>query len=374
MINIQLFLFFILRYVYINFTKMKKIIVTGGSGFIGSYLVKKLLNLNFFILNIDNLTYASDTQSLKALKKNKNFFFKKIDIANKKKVKEVFNSFKPDKIINLAAESHVDRSIENADKFIKTNINGTYNLLENSLSYYKQIKKEKKNSFIFHHVSTDEVFGDLLNSKNKFFFENSKYDPGNPYSASKASSDHFVNAWHKTYGLPTVISNCSNNFGPYQFPEKFIPNAIISLITNKKINIYGDGFQMRDWIFVEDHVDALIQIMQKGKNGQTYNVGSFTVLKNLDLVKKICKCFYIIFNKKYNKNSFLDHIVHVVDRPGHDKKYAISALKIKRDLNWSAKHDFDSSLFNTVNWYCKNEKWWRWILKKKYKLNRIGLR
>lgn len=351
---------------------MFKIIVTGGSGFIGSHLVRKLLSLNYRVMNLDCLSYASDIQSLKTFKKNKKFSFIKMDITNSKQVESVINTFEPDKIINLAAESHVDRSIENPEKFIKTNILGTFCLLENSLTYFKKLRV-KKNSFLFHHVSTDEVFGDLAKSS-KLSNENSKYNPSNPYSASKASSDHFVRSWFKTYNLPTLISNCSNNFGPYQFPEKLIPNSIISLILNKKINVYGDGSQMRDWIFVEDHVDALIKILNKGVAGETYNVGSFSVIKNLELIKKICKYYYLITHKKYKINSYLSHIQFVEDRPGHDRKYAIDATKIKNKLNWRSKYKFDLFLYKTVKWYINNQTWWRSIIKNNFRMSRIGLR
>ena len=351
---------------------MFKVIVTGGLGFIGCHLVKKLLGLNYNVMCLDSLGHASNTQLLKIFKLHKNFYFTKIDITNKKKVNTAIHAFKPDKIINLAAESHVDRSIENPEKFIKTNILGTFYLLESSLSYFNKFQNKKK-SFLFHHVSTDEVFGDLGNSYKKLFNEYSKYNPGNPYSATKASSDHFVRSWFKTYNLPTLISNCSNNFGPYQFPEKLIPKSIISLILNKKIDVYGDGSQMRDWIFVEDHVDALIKIVNGGLPGETYNVGSFSVIKNIQLIKKICKYYYLITNKKYKKNSYLNHVRFVKDRPGHDKKYAINANKIKNKLNWRSKHKFASSLFKTIEWYVYNKVWWKNIIKNNFKLTRIGL-
>ena len=346
-----------------------KIIVTGGGGFIGGNLIRYLLNSNYKVLNLDKLTYAADKKSLKYFSRQKNYRFEQVDISNYKKISEIITSYKPNKIINLAAESHVDRSIESSKQFVKSNIMGTTSLLEASLKFHK---KNKLKNFLFHHVSTDEVYGDLEENKHKSFKETTNYDPGNPYSASKASADHFVKSWQKTYNLPTIISNCSNNFGPYQYPEKLIPSAVMSLLFKKKIGIYGDGSQIRDWIYVQDHVRALEKIFKKGKHGENYNVGSNNPIKNIDLIKKICKYFFKIKNIKYNDRDFENHIEFVVDRPGHDKKYLINSSKIRKDLNWRPIYKFDKAIHDTVRWYIVNFDWWKKLYKNK-KINRRGL-
>ena len=345
-----------------------KIIVTGGGGFIGGNLIRNLLLSNFKILNLDKITYAADTISLTQFKKFKNYKFEKVDISNYSRIKRIVNNFKPDKIINLAAESHVDRSIESSSQFIKSNIEGTVSLLEASLNYYS---KTKKKNFVFHHVSTDEVYGDLNENKINSFKEQTRYDPGNPYSASKASADHFVKSWFKTYKLPIIISNCSNNFGPYQYPEKLIPTAIMSLIFNKKIKLYGRGDQVRDWIYVEDHVNALKKIFMKGKIGENYNVGSNNPIKNIDLVKIICSSFFKLNN--FKKRNFRDHIEFVIDRPGHDKKYLINPRKIEKELKWKSIFEFKKAIHFTVKWYIDNQKWWKKIYERKL-IKRMGLR
>ena len=346
-----------------------KIIITGGAGFIGGNLIRHLLNSNYKVLNLDKITYAADLKSLKFFDKHKNYKFKKVDIADYKKIYEIINEFKPHKIINLAAESHVDRSIESSKQFIRSNIQGTVSLLESSYKFYK---KNKLKNFVFHHVSTDEVYGDLASSNINSFTENTNYDPGNPYSASKASADHFVNAWHKTYELPTVISNCSNNFGPFQYPEKLIPTAVMSLLFNKKINIYGKGDQVRDWIHVNDHVRALEKIFIKGRIGNSYNVGANNPIRNIDLIKKICKFFFKITNKHYTDSDFKKYINFVIDRPGHDKKYLINAKKIKKELNWRPIYNFDDAIYDTVKWYIDNFNWWNKLYKDKA-IKRRGL-
>jgi|LakMenE01Jun11ns_1017448.scaffolds.fasta_scaffold9806029_1 dTDP-glucose 4,6-dehydratase len=345
---------------------MKKIIITGGAGFIGSNLAKKLIGNNK-ILIIDKLTTRSNILNIGSILKNKNFFFKKIDICNFEQIKKVFYKFKPNYIFNLAAESHVDKSIDNADQFIKTNILGVYNLLKISHDYYNQYYN-KKLKFIFHHISTDEVFGDLPRNSKFKFDENYNYKPNSPYSASKASSDHLVRAWNKTFHLPTIISNCSNNFGEYQHPEKLIPHTILSFIKGKDVPVYGKGRNIRDWIYVQDHCDALIKIMNKGKIGNTYNIGANCEIRNIDIVKQICKTL-----EKKLKNTKLKKLIKFVeDRPGHDFRYAVDSSKINNELKWISKYKFKDSLDHTINWYIKNKFWWQQIINKGYKLKRIG--
>lgn len=350
-----------------------KILVTGGAGFIGSALIKHIIKYtNHKVLNLDALKYSSSLESLKKISSSKRYFFKKIDISNLKKIEKCIFKFKPDKIIHLAAESHVDRSIEGPTAFIQTNIIGTFNLLQVAKKYFNSLKKKK--NFVFHHVSTDEVFGDLVEQNKKYFDENSNYQPNSPYSASKASSDHLVRAWHKTYGTPIVITNCSNNYGPYQYPEKLIPHTILNAIHGKDIPIYGNGKQVRDWLYVEDHVVALLKVLNKGKIGETYNIGGNSKKTNIKVVLEICKILNKIFIKKYKKDfNFKTLIKFVQDRPGHDAMYAINCRKIKNKLGWKPRFSFKEGLKKTVEWYVFNAVWWKKIIKKNYKLNRIGL-
>ncbi len=351
---------------------MKKYLITGGAGFIGSSLVKQLLKKNCKVCIVDNLSYSSNISNISKELKKKNCNLKKIDISDYKKVYKCIIEFKPNIVFNLAAESHVDRSIDNNYPFIKSNIIGTHSILEAIRLYLIKAENKTNSFFKLIHVSTDEVYGDLKNSK-KLFRENSRFDPSSPYSASKASSDHLVNAWSKTYGIPSIITNCSNNFGPYQHPEKLIPHMIISALKGKNLPIYGNGQQIRDWIYVEDHVMALLKISEKGKIGETYNIGSNNQVRNINIVKKIC-LYLDKYYKKKDSESFMNLISFVKDRPAHDVHYAIDNKKIQRELKWKPSVNFDKLLYKTIKWYLLNSNWWKKILKKNYKLKRLGIK
>ena len=328
-----------------------KILVTGGFGFIGSAFIRSNLLLNNYVINIDKVTYASSKMAIKEFSKEKNIISYKYNICDKTKISQIINKHKPEIIINFAAESHVDQSIDYPDIFIKTNVFGTLNLLNIGFNYFKSLKSEKKKKFKFIQVSTDEVFGSLKSNDPKFT-EKSNYKPNSPYSSSKASSDHLSRAWYKTYKMPVIITHCSNNFGPYQNLEKLIPNVIIRALQQKPIQIYGRGNQIRDWIFVEDHVDALNLIIQKGKVGQTYNIGGGNEFKNIDIVKKICIFMDKLYPKFQKQNqSYLNLITYVKDRPAHDQRYAINSSKIKRELKWRLKGNFNNKLYHTIKWY-----------------------
>ncbi|ABV51066.1 dTDP-D-glucose 4,6-dehydratase [Prochlorococcus marinus str. MIT 9215] len=336
-----------------------KVLITGGAGFIGGALIRKLLKeSNYNIFNLDNLSYSSDLKSIdsliQSLGKNtqKRYKFIKGDISNKETVENVIQETKPELIFHLAAETHVDKSIIYPENFILSNILGTFNLLESSLNYYKKIDPEKQKKFKFIHISTDEVFGSL--PQNGFFNENTKYDPRSPYSASKASSDHLVKAWFHTYDLPCIITNCSNNYGPWQYPEKLIPNIISKAIQQKNISIYGSGKNIRDWLYVEDHIDAILLIADKGLPGKNYCIGGNNEKTNLDVAEKICNYLDEI-NPQINSHKSL--IKFVKDRAGHDFRYAIDASLIKQELNWSPKHNFEDGLKNTIDWYLNNKSW-----------------
>ena len=332
------------------------ILVTGGAGFIGSnFIIKWSSEYNEKIVNLDCLNYASNKNNLSGLSSSK-YKFIKGDINNQKLVIKILKKYKIKKIINFAAETHVDRSIKNASNFIRTNINGTFNLLEATKYYYNYLSKNKKTEFRFLHVSTDEVFGSLKKLA-KPSNENSPMSPNNPYSASKASSDHLVRAYYKTYNIPAITSNCTNNYGPFQFPEKLIPLVISNAINEKKLPIYGNGKQVRDWLYVEDHCKALINILEKGKIGDTYNIGGNSEITNLDLVKKICKILDKIFPRKKGKYSQL--ISFVKDRPGHDQRYSLDINKIRIKLKWKPSENLDTGLAKTINWYLKNHDWLR---------------
>tara|TARA_B100000902_G_C27314609_1_gene920486 strand:+ start:786 stop:1850 length:1065 start_codon:yes stop_codon:yes gene_type:complete len=351
-----------------------KILITGGAGFIGSCVVREVcMKDNHEAIVLDNLTYAGNISSLPDKYGLSNGLFEHIDICDKSKLVDVFKKHKPDSVMHLAAESHVDRSIENPEQFIKTNVLGTYNLLDVSLNYYRELEGIEKSCFKFHHISTDEVFGDLENIES-FFTEDSSYDPSSPYSASKASSDHLVRAWHRTFDLPAVITNCSNNYGPYHFPEKLIPHIILNAIEGKKLPIYGDGKQIRDWLYVEDHARALIKVIEEAQPGQSYNIGGNNEKTNLEVVETICDILEDLKIKKpKNIKKFKDLIEFIEDRPGHDRRYAIDATKIAKDLNWNPIETFETGLRKTVIWYINNEDWWRKVLTGDYRLERLGL-
>ena len=353
----------------------KTILVSGGAGFIGSELIRHLLNTsNHKIVNIDKLTYSGNLQSLESIDSKNNYFFECLDICDDKELQRVFNDKKPDLVIHLAAESHVDRSIDGPKEFIQTNIFGTFNLLEKSRNYWMSTKGSKKENFRFLHVSTDEVYGDLAGNEN-YFREDTPYDPSSPYSASKASSDHLVRAWHRTYKLPILITNCSNNYGPFQFPEKLIPHVILNAISRKSIPLYGDGKQIRDWLFVNDHVRALINVAFHGRVGETYNIGGNNEIKNIEVVMQICNILdELVPNKLNGLNSFSELITYVQDRPGHDVRYAIDSSKIKKHLGWEPIENFKTGIKKTVQWYLDNPEWCQNIYDGSYKLERLGVK
>ena len=347
-----------------------KILVTGGLGFIGSALIRHLIaNTKHKILNIDNITYAAMPEALAQIENDEDYAFEKIDITSEKSLKQAFTIFKPDAVIHLAAESHVDRSIDAPAEFMKTNILGTYNLLQASRDTWSSSSEGKR----FLHVTTDEVFGSLK-QKDKPFTEENKYYPNSPYAASKASSDHLVRAWHKTYNLPILVTNCSNNYGPYQFPEKLIPLMIINALNNKPLPVYGKGNQIRDWLYVEDHVLALVKVLEEGAIGETYNIGGCNEKTNLEVVQMICVLLdKLAPNYLNNIGSFQELITFTTDRPGHDQRYAIDPSKITQKLDWLPKETFESGIHKTVQWYLNNKPWWSSILNTTYQGQRMGL-
>jgi len=352
----------------------KTILVTGGAGFIGSALIRHIIkNTYHSVVNIDKLSYSGNLQSLESIESNKNYIFERVDICDEKELNRIFKKNKPDIVMHLAAESHVDRSIDGPGDFIKTNIVGTFTLLEQSKNYWQSLEGDKKNNFRFLHVSTDEVYGDLEGTTD-FFSEETSYDPSSPYSATKASSDHLVRAWHRTYGLPILITNCSNNYGPCQFPEKLIPHVILNALEGKNLPIYGDGKQIRDWLYVDDHVLALMSVVLDGNVGETYNIGGSNEIQNIEVVKKICNILdKLISNKLNGMASFSELITYVKDRPGHDVRYAINANKINRDLGWKPEESFESGILKTVQWYLTNNDWCENIQNGSYKLERLGV-
>ncbi|MGK5735711.1 dTDP-glucose 4,6-dehydratase [Acinetobacter junii] len=335
-----------------------KFLVTGGAGFIGSAVIRYLIkNTQHQVLNVDKLTYAGNLESLKEVDQNSRYQFSQTDICDRKALDLLFKEFQPDLVMHLAAESHVDRSITGSAAFIETNIIGTYQLLEAARCYWNNLSDDKKIAFRFHHISTDEVYGDLEGTDD-LFLETTSYAPSSPYSASKASSDHLVRAWNRTYGLPVVITNCSNNYGPYHFPEKLIPLVILNALKGKALPIYGKGDQIRDWLYVEDHARALYKVVTEAKVGETYNIGGHNEQKNIDVVKSICQLLEELApNKPEGVAYYVDLITYVKDRPGHDLRYAIDATKIKEDLGWVPEESFETGLRKTVEWYLNNQEW-----------------
>lgn len=350
-----------------------RILITGGAGFIGSALVRHLLNeTDHEVLNLDKLTYAGNLESLASIEDHPRYRFLKADIADSEAVSRALAQFQPDAIMHLAAESHVDRSIDGPAAFIQTNIVGTYALLESTRAYWSSLSAERKAAFRFHHISTDEVYGDL-HGVDDLFTETTPYAPSSPYSASKAASDHLVRAWHRTYGLPVLLTNCSNNYGPYHFPEKLIPLMILNALEGKPLPVYGDGLQVRDWLFVEDHARALVEVVTRGQVGETYNIGGHNEQKNIEVVRGICALLEELAPAKPTGIArFEDLITHVKDRPGHDLRYAIDAGKIERELGWKPQETFHSGLRKTVQWYLDNLEWCRHVQDGSYQRERLG--
>ena len=352
---------------------MKKILLTGGAGFIGSAVVRHLITeTNDLVINVDKLTYAGNLESLASVEDSERYNFEHVDICDASALTEVFARYQPNMVMHLAAESHVDRSIDGPSEFINTNIIGTYNLLEVAKKYWQGLDEETKQGFRFHHVSTDEVYGDLEGTDD-LFTEQTPYAPSSPYSASKAASDHLVRAWHRTYGMPVVITNCSNNYGPFHFPEKLIPHIILNALDGKPLPVYGDGMQIRDWLFVEDHARALCAVIKNGKIGETYNIGGHNEKTNIDVVRTICELLEeLVPNKPESVQRYEDLIRFVKDRPGHDVRYAIDASKIDKELGWVPQESFDTGIKKTVRWYLENRVWWQRVLDGTYSLERLG--
>lgn len=350
-----------------------KILVTGGAGFIGSAVIRHILaKTKDSVINVDALTYAGNLESLPGAEENPRYVFEHVDITNLEALSRVFNEHKPDAVMHLAAESHVDRSIDGPAAFIQTNVIGTYNMLEAARAYWNQLDERAKQAFRFHHISTDEVYGDLEGTDD-LFTETTSYEPSSPYSASKASSDHLVRAWLRTYGLPTIVTNCSNNYGPYHFPEKLIPLMILNALAGKPLPVYGNGMQIRDWLFVEDHARALYKVVTEGKVGETYNIGGHNEKANIEVVSAICELLEeLVPNKPDGVNLYKDLITYVKDRPGHDVRYAIDAAKIERELGWKPQETFESGIRKTVEWYLNNKTWWSRVLDGSYSMERLG--
>lgn len=352
--------------------KSLRILVTGGAGFIGSALVRHLVrDTPHEVLNLDKLTYAGNLASLAPIANSPGYGFVQADICDTPAVAAAIAGFRPDVITHLAAESHVDRSIDGPADFIQTNIVGTFSMLSAALEYWRGLTDDAQAAFRFHHISTDEVFGTLPDDG--FFTEETSYDPHSPYSASKASSDHLVRAWHDTYGLPVLITNCSNNYGPYHFPEKLIPLMIIKALAGEKLPVYGQGLNVRDWLFVEDHARALTRVFEAGAPGESYIIGGRAERKNIEVVTRICETLDSIRPRGDGK-SYQDQIAHVADRPGHDHRYAIDPSKIENMLGWTAQESFDSGIARTIRWYLDNEEWWRPLVEEKGAVRRVGLK
>ncbi|MDO7085035.1 dTDP-glucose 4,6-dehydratase [Pseudocolwellia sp. AS88] len=350
----------------------KTIFVTGGAGFIGSALVRYLINeTEHNVINFDKLTYAGNLESLASVDSSDRYTFVQGDICDRKILDEVFKQHQPDYIMHLAAESHVDRSIDGPGEFIQTNITGTYELLEAARTYFLTLTEEKKSTFRFHHISTDEVYGDL--GETGLFTEETPYEPSSPYSASKAASDHLVRAWYRTYGLPVVVTNCSNNYGPYHFPEKLIPLIILNALEGKSLPVYGDGKQVRDWLYVEDHARALYKVVSEGTIGETYNIGGFNEKQNIEVVTTICNHLNdLISDKPDGISNFNDLVTFVKDRPGHDVRYAIDANKINKELGWHPEETFESGIKKTIEWYLSETEWCQHVQDGSYQRERLG--
>jgi len=364
----------------ININNLKlTILVTGGAGFIGSAVVRHLINdTEHSVIDVDKLTYAGNLESLKTVNDSARYTFEQVDICDAAEIKRVLNQHQPDIIMHLAAESHVDRSIDGPGEFIQTNIVGTFTLLEQARAYWLQLDGDKKANFRFHHISTDEVYGDLPHPDEvdnlqfydlPLFTENTAYAPSSPYSASKAGSDHLVRAWQRTYGLPTLVTNCSNNYGPYHFPEKLIPLVILNALEGKSLPVYGKGNQIRDWLYVEDHARALVLVATQGVVGQTYNIGGHNEKQNIEVVQTICK---ILDDVKPKSKSYAEQITYVKDRPGHDMRYAIDACKIQKELGWTPQETFESGIRKTVQWYLDNQAWCKHVQDGSYQRERLG--
>ena len=354
------------------------ILVTGGAGFIGSAVVRHIINnTQDSVINLDKLTYAGNLESLKSVDQNERYAFEQVDICDRAELDRVFKQYQPDAVMHLAAESHVDRSITGPSDFIQTNIVGTYTLLEATRSYWNGLSDEAKNAFRFHHISTDEVYGDLphpdevqSSEELTLFTETTPYAPSSPYSASKASSDHLVRSWSRTYGLPTIVTNCSNNYGPYHFPEKLIPLVILNALDGKPLPIYGKGDQIRDWLYVEDHARALYKVVTEGEVGETYNIGGHNEKQNLEVVQTICA----ILDELMPKDApYAEQITYVTDRPGHDRRYAIDSSKMSSELNWKPEETFETGLRKTIEWYIANHTWCQHVQDGSYQRERLGI-
>ncbi len=350
-----------------------KLLVTGGAGFIGSAVVRHIIeNTEDSVVNVDKLTYAGNLESLVSVADSDRYTFEQVDICDRTELDRLFTEHKPDAVMHLAAESHVDRSIDGPAAFIETNIVGTYTLLEATRNYWNSLDSDTKSAFRFHHISTDEVYGDLEGTDD-LFTEETSYEPSSPYSASKASSDHLVRAWLRTYGLPTIVTNCSNNYGPFHFPEKLIPLMILNALDGKALPVYGDGMQIRDWLFVEDHARALYKVVTEGKVGETYNIGGHNEKANIEVVQAICSLLEeLVPVKPEGLAQYQDLITYVKDRPGHDVRYAIDAAKIERELGWKPEETFESGIRKTVEWYLNNKTWWSRVLDGSYSMERLG--
>jgi dTDP-glucose 4,6-dehydratase len=355
-----------------------KTLVTGGAGFIGSAVIRHIINnTQSSVINLDKLTYAGNLESLVSVENDKRYIFEQVDICNRDELDRVFKEHRPDAVMHLAAESHVDRSITGPSDFIQTNIVGTYTLLEATRAYWNTLADEEKKAFRFHHISTDEVYGDLphpdeVQSSEELilFTETTSYTPSSPYSASKASSDHLVRAWHRTYGLPVIVTNCSNNYGPYHFPEKLIPLVILNALEGKPLPIYGKGDQIRDWLYVEDHARALYKVVTEGKVGETYNIGGHNEKQNLEVVQTICTILDTLVPKE---TPYAEQINFVADRPGHDRRYAIDASKMSTELNWQPQETFETGLRKTIEWYLANQEWCQHVQDGSYQRERLGI-